>query len=159
MAPHGARTGGLANGPAGQVPRLVADQSSAPAAPIGQGFIASAHDTIAVRSDPVTDGSGVAVTSLGPVPTNEVWMVERIAIATTSLSPTTAKVYLGAVDPANIVDQTNNGDSDVADQVNPIIVPGGQSLIVRWTGVSPNTQGVARFQYKAGTYQLTPFGG
>lgn len=157
--PHGARTFGASNGPVGVTPRLYSEAGSVAPPAIGSTFVPHGRDSVGVRSDPAAPGSAKAVVQFGPVPTNEVWRVERIAVSTTSTNATAAKVYAGSEDPANLVDQTQSGDGDISDQTNPIEIAGGSSLVVVWYGMSNGAQGTARFQYEAGRYQMANVGG
>jgi hypothetical protein len=84
------------------------------------------------------------------VPGDRVWRIERIAVSSTSAAVTTATVYVGAVDPANIVDQTPAGNGDIADETNPIFVPGNAVLRVRWTGATNGAVGTVRLGGWAG---------
>lgn len=83
-------------------------------------------------------------------PADRVWQIERIAVSSTSAAVTTAIVYVGAVDPANIVDLTPAGNADIADEINPIVVPANSVLRVRWTGATDGAVGTARIQGKSG---------
>lgn len=66
----------------------------------------------------------------------DLWLVDRITVWSNSTAETTASVYVGSVGLAGLRDLTIVGNSDVADENQPIVVPTGQALIVEWTGVS-----------------------
>lgn len=148
----GARTLGAVSAPAGPVPRLFQSERSPAMPAVGLVFVPLIHDTSSIRTDPA-DVSGVASAMFGPVPSDQVYLVERITVASESTDPTSLRVYLGAVDPENIVEATGSGNSDVADEVQPVLVPGGQSLIFQWTGVTAGARSFARLQGQFGRYQ------
>jgi hypothetical protein len=95
------------------------------------------------------DASGVLEWLSSVVPAGQQWEVERISISTTSGAPTTAFVYVGDPVPRNLVDGSSSGNLDVADETQPIVVPGGQRLRIRWTGASLGAVGSARVQIAA----------
>lgn len=136
----------MASGPSG-MPRLAGQSEGRPAT--GLEFIASRYDTIANVSEPASVPGDARVT-FGPVPLNEVWRVERIAINSDSVQPTIATIYLGSVDRRNQIDQTGSGNSDLADNINPILIPSGQLLIVDWKVASQGALCFARIQFWAG---------
>ncbi len=148
--PIGRKSVGLVGGAIGSVPRLVTNGGG----PLrGQVFVSLGRDTQSARSEPAP-GSGIVDALIGPVPTDQVWLVERIAVTSDSGAPTIASVYTGAVDSANLVDRTASGNADIADEVQPIFVAGGQLLIVRWVGMTAGARGTVRLQYQPGTYQF-----
>ncbi len=147
----GARTAGSVSGPAGQPPRLFTEVAVADRA-TGLIFVPAGYDTISLRSDPA-DVTGIVTATFGPVPGDQVVLVERITVASDSTAPTAVTVYLGSVDAGNVVDSTGEGNSAVADEVQPILVPSGQMLIFRWVGVTTGKRGFGRIQYRFGQYQ------
>lgn len=104
----------------------------------------------AVEGDPgrpeVPAGQMEAV--LEPQQGGLVLLVDRILVQTTSTTPTTASFYLGQVAAEALIEYTGSGDIDVADEVQPLFVPSGSSLICRWRGASAGAQGVVRYQFR-----------
>lgn len=80
---------------------------------------------------------------LGPVPQGYCWYVERMSSysTTTQTSPKLEiSVQTGNLIPANWdrssrADYTNAVANDIADENNPIYVPGGNFLVAYWTGL------------------------
>jgi hypothetical protein len=143
----GSRARPTASGPT-VGPRLVPTGVSPWAAPDQ----ARSHELRFVASELLTAASvspgaaGGAMEAIFQVPGDRVWRIERITVSSTSGAVTTLTVYVGTVDPANIVDQSTNGNSDIADETNPIFVPGNAVLRFRWTGATDGAVGTARIQ-------------
>lgn len=96
--------------------------------------------------------SGVTIElDTDPVPAGFCWIVERVGYGCTSSTQTLATMYLDAVGPENIVDFTDLGNRSLADQFQPIYVPGGARLVVVWenvTLVAGAAAGTIRMQYR-----------
>lgn len=116
-------------------------------------FVALELLTLAVNSGPAAGGICIAKLS---VPGDRVWQIERIAVSSTSATVTTATVYVGGVDPANMVDFTPAGNGDIADETQPILVPGNSVVQVRWTGATDNSVGTVHFRGWAGAVTEVP---
>lgn len=93
------------------------------------------------------DAGGIAVVNFGPVQPGYQWRVERIAISSDSALASAFTLYLDSIDPTNIVESSPSGNSDIADETQPILVPEGSRLIGRWTGGTPGALASARIQY------------
>jgi hypothetical protein len=57
-------------------------------------------------------------------------------------------MYTGAADDANLEDGTTSGNLDIADETQPIVVPGGVEFRIRWTGGTAGARAVGRVQYE-----------
>lgn len=117
----------------------------------GLRFVPEIYDTVSLRSD-AAGVTGKVEAVFGPVASDQVVMIERITVATDSSDPTTATVYLGEVDPGNVLDASPSGNSDVADEVQPILIPAGQRAVIQWVGMNPGTRGYCRLQYQQGRF-------
>lgn len=99
-----------------------------------------------LSSDPADAGS--CSVQLGPVPQDELWLIDRMVVSSDSAADTTAGVFLDTVDPTRAIDGTTVGNFDVADLASPIQVPGGTTLVCAWQGASDDATGVMRVQYQ-----------
>ena len=64
----------------------------------------------------------------------------RLLRLTVSGPPTSkVQVYVIAISPSNLIDQTSRGTSNTADYTNPISIPPAMSMFVVW----PNSTGTA----------------
>lgn len=79
--------------------------------------------------------------TLGPVPEGDLWLIERLVVTCTSSSTTTAILYLDSVSNANIVEGTQSGNLDFADENQPLQVDGARSLVAVWTNASNGAVG------------------
>jgi hypothetical protein len=147
----GARGLGAATGPS-VGPRLV-PPGGAPWAPADTPraaelrFVAVELIATAAVSGPAAGG---AMEAAFQVPNDRVWRIERLAVSTTASQPTAAATYTGAASPENLVDYTPAGNGDIADETNPIVLPGGSVLRVRWTGANDGAVGTVHIQGWAG---------
>lgn len=91
---------------------------------------------------------GLATASLPEVPYDELWLLDRIVVQSDSASATAAFLYLDQVDDRNVLDGTRVGNFDVADQAQPIQIPGSSRLLVQWQGASNGAVGIARVQLR-----------
>ena len=113
----------------------------------GAGLVVVDYRREAKRTTPA-DGTGVMLVTFDPVPAGLLWLVQRVTVTTTSTTQTQAGVYAGDPTPANLVDGTNSGNLDVADQASPILVDSSVSLNVQWTGASAGAVGTVTVQYQ-----------
>jgi hypothetical protein len=89
---------------------------------------------------------GIADAVLTQVPQDELWLLDRVVVVCTSSSTTSAFLYLNTADDRNVLDGTQVGNFDVADQSSPIQLPGGSTLLCRWAGASNGAVGTIRAQ-------------
>ena len=103
----------------------------------------------ALVSEPAA-AAGTCRAQHGPVPQDELWLVDRMVVSTDSTLSTnsTASLYIDAVDPARMIDGSRSGNFDVADLAAAIQLPGGTILICEWEGVSTGARGTLRLQYQ-----------
>lgn len=146
----GTRPVGAASGPA-LAPASVRAAQAAEGGGLGLGFVVIDFRTEFRRGQEganpnVPAGSIDAV--LEPVQGDIVLLVDRLLVQTTSTAPTTASFYLGAVAAEQLVEYTGSGDIDVADEVQPILVPGSTPFICRWRGASAGAVGLVRIQFR-----------
>lgn len=100
----------------------------------------------ALTSDPAA--AGVCQVDLGPVPQDELWLVDRMVVSCDSAVETAAGIYLDVVDPGRAIDGTWFGNFDVADLASAIQLPGTTSLICQWTACEAGDVGTLRIQYQ-----------
>lgn len=94
------------------------------------------------------DADGIADIVFGPPPSDAYWLVERIVVVSESSASTEARMFTGSADADNLEDGTASGNLDIADETQPIVVPGGVEFRIRWTGGTPDAQAVGRIQYE-----------
>lgn len=90
------------------------------------------------RSDAFSAGGLVAEVRLGPRVYGETWLIKRITVATTSVADTTARVFLNSAIPQNLIDTTEQGNSDISDN-SEIELGTTENIIVRWNGGDPGS--------------------
>ena len=104
----------------------------------------------------VANASGVATTFYGPVPEGYAWYVERLSTHAPTTN-TACSIFVSAEastsDPGFRADFTAVAD-DIADEVNPIYLPAGYYLVVRWTGATSGDTCTASAQIAV--HQLNP---
>lgn len=79
-------------------------------------------------ADAVVSG-GLTVATF-TAPTTTAWLVRRIVVQSNTFG--TAFVYVGTIDPDNIVSGTFSGDFDENDANQPYLVPEGVSMRIVW---------------------------
>lgn len=94
------------------------------------------------------DSSGVMLGRIPGPDAGYLWLIERMAVSTTSSGPTTAIVYAGIIDPAYVLDATQMGNADIADEASPILLDSAQDLICQWTGASSGAVGTLNVQFQ-----------
>lgn len=90
---------------------------------------------------------GVAQVAFGPVPDDQLWRLERIAVSCNSSTATSCTLYLDLIDPAHALDYTPSGNFDISDEAAPIQLPTGSTLLVVWTNAAAGAIAVARAQW------------
>ena len=92
----------------------------------------------------VADGSGDGRLTFGGPNLGTYWLVDRISVGAAGAA--TAAVYVGSVEPGNLVDFTNAAAQNVSDLESPIYVPAGNPLIIVFDNVTANAPIAARIQ-------------
>lgn len=81
-----------------------------------------------------------------PVPSSQLWLVERIVVSSTSTAKTEARFYAGREEPVSLLDGTRSGNLDIADNSSPMQVTSSIALLVVWTGADDGSVGSVRIQ-------------
>lgn len=81
-----------------------------------------------------------------PVPLDTSWQLERVVVSSTSSLPTRAYLFTDLADPRHLLDGTNSGNFDVADNTTPVTVGAGLALLVVWLGAADGAVGTVRVQ-------------
>ena len=105
------------------------------------------YRTSSLRSGPAP-ASGIVTLTFPQVADGQLWLVERITVTSTSSTNTAAVVYAGDIDTVNVVDGTNSGNLDLADELSAILVDSTLALTIAWSGVSVGKICTARIQYQ-----------
>ncbi len=90
--------------------------------------------------------AGVAELEYEQVPQDELWLVDRVVVQSTSSAATVAHLYLDTIDDRHVIDGTRVGNFDVADMASPIQLLGSTVLRVRWLGADDGAVGTCRIQ-------------
>jgi hypothetical protein len=98
------------------------------------------------------DGTGIMDAVFPIVPADRVWLIERVNISSTSTTTTQATAYTGQPVAANQVDLSKQGEGDVADEINPILVGSTSAFRLRWTGASLGAVGTVTIQYREAAF-------
>ena len=104
----------------------------------------------------VVDAAGVGEVLFGPPQPGTFWRVERLSVTSDSALASEARVYLGGAQPPNQVDMTLTGNDDTADNSQPLWVPQGTELRVRWTGATAASNVHARLHRRVCRYVSVP---
>ena len=154
--PIGLRTAGVATGPAiaPRDPSTAADSGSGggPGGAAGpRGLIVTGYE------DWVGSGQeGSAVVPAGTIDVlfqpvqgiGSLLLIDRIVVQCDSTTPTAVAFYKGAVADMNLCEFSGTGGRDLADEFNPIYLPGTTLLIARWTGATALARAIVRYQYR-----------
>lgn len=97
-----------------------------------------------ISTPPAADG--VTELEFEQVPQDELWLVDRVIVQSTSSAATVAHLYLDAIDDRHVLDGTRVGNFDVADNNSPIQLLGSSVLRVRWQGADDGAVGTCRIQ-------------
>jgi len=154
--PIGLRTAGVATGPS-IAPR---DPSSGSSQSSGGGGSAGGGPrglTVTAYEDWVGSGQeGAASVPAGTIDVlfqpvqgvGSLLLLDRIVVQCDSTTPTAVAFYKGTVADMNLCEFTGTGARDLADEFNPVYLPGTTLLIARWTGASALAHAIVRYQYR-----------
>lgn len=96
---------------------------------------------------------GTATIVLGPVPSGEIWLIDRYIVVSDNGLPTATLncfVYDGAItDPTSQIDFTTIGNNNVSDNAQPVLLFPNNSLTFYWTGGTPGANVYARANYRS----------
>jgi hypothetical protein len=99
-------------------------------------------------SDPCATAGGSVSITFAPVPNNQLWRVERLAILCPGKLATECLIYDQIPSPGIVpADGTRSGNFTVDDCNAPITIPGGGQLWVVFNNVTADTIGKVRVQY------------
>jgi hypothetical protein len=97
---------------------------------------------------PVADSNGQMLVSLDQVPSDELWLVDRMRVSSDSVRRPEVTLYENDTEPNSVIDWTPAGRLDIADNSAPILLPAGTVLVIEWTGATPlSAVGYARVQW------------
>ena len=118
----------------------------------GQDTLVVFDTRTSVRRSPVAV-NGVCVAQFPLVGSDQLWLIDRMVVSSSSSVPTVATVYDGDPGPMTMLNGSNSGNGDVDDVNNPYLIDAGRQLQVVWTGAENNSTGVVRIQYRVATHQ------
>lgn len=101
------------------------------------------------------DGTTNPVAILGTVPAGRVWLIDHVAVFTTSAAATFAILYDGA-NITEAFDFTTSGNRDATSYSPPIVIASGGTMRIAWTGgggpaPAAGVLCLARVQYRVAT--------
>lgn len=101
-----------------------------------------------LRTPVVAGADGKMAVELQQVPDNELWLVDRIRVSSTSVIKSQVYLYENdATSLENVIDGSLSGNFDVADNASPILLVGGIRLVFQWEGAEAGSLGFARVQW------------
>ena len=106
------------------------------------------------------NASGVAVATLGPVAQNFCWYLERIS-TNCPTAGTTLEVFVAAA--SGVTDEgfrqefTPTANNDIIDEINPIYIPAGYLISLRWASATSGDLCSASLQYSVHQLQLNDY--
>lgn len=92
------------------------------------------------------EAGGIATIVVPAAPIGYALLIERIAISTDSANQTSADVYIGATTNLPGVDHSPSANQDFSDYPRPLMVPGGEELLIVFQSMSANSTARARVQ-------------
>jgi hypothetical protein len=84
----------------------------------------------------LVDTYGTITIEIDRVPAREEWWIQAIAVQCSSTSQTTFTAYRNQIDFLNVIDMTERGNFNVADEASPKWIGSGSTIVVQWTGCS-----------------------
>lgn len=91
------------------------------------------------------EDGGIATITITAAPIGYAHLVERIAIATNSTVQTSADVYIGSTSDISS-DHSPSANEDFSDYPRPLLVPGGEDLLIVFQSLSAGATARARVQ-------------
>lgn len=106
-----------------------------------------------LRETSTFQADGTATIAFGPVPSGEIWLVDRYIVVSDNGAPTAALdcfVYDGAIgEPTSEIDFTALGNNNVSDNAQPLFLFPNSYITFFWTGGTPNNNVWARVNYRS----------
>ena len=84
----------------------------------------------------LVDSSGTITIELARVPARHTWLLDSIVVICSSTVQTTFTLYRNNPDPLNVIDMTERGNFNVADEASPKWLADGTLLVAQWIGAS-----------------------
>ena len=103
--------------------------------------------TLQAQSDPAGP-DGTATIELEQLDNDEMWLVDHAVVTSNSALDSSVRLYAGGVADLNLLSGSDAGNFDEADWPNGLQLQPGQSLTVRWDGVSEFTVGTIALQVR-----------
>ena len=92
----------------------------------------------------LVDAAGTITIELARVPARHTWLLDSIVISCTSTVQTTFTLYRNNVDPLNVIDMTEWGNFNVADEAHSKWLADGTLIVAQWIGASAtDAKGIA----------------
>jgi len=100
------------------------------------------------KSTAAAGADGIVLLELPQLDAEERWLLDHAVTSCTSTTVTDLRYYVGAIRDTSIVEQTDNGNFDVADWPNGLRVGPSGILTLRWGGCSAGAIGTANLQIR-----------
>lgn len=94
---------------------------------------------------------GVATVRLGPRRAFERWLIESVAVQSTSTTEPELREYLGEPSPSRMTGNSRAGTLDSGFNASPIVLESGEDIVYQWTGCSASATCIVTIK---GTRQL-----
>jgi len=98
-------------------------------------------DFLRLRLRSAAAAGGVARIDVAQLPDNELWVIDRAVVSSSSTNTTALRLYDSYVDPEFFLSGSGSGNFDEADYPGGLQVPPTASLIAEWTGCSDGAIG------------------
>lgn len=102
------------------------------------------------KTSPAAGANGICTVAFDPVPTGQLWLIDREVVSCTSAAATVVFVYVGSlpVRSSELRDSSSSGNLDIADNSAPLQVAGSLQLIYVWEGATPGAIATAAITYR-----------
>lgn len=100
----------------------------------------------AASSPPAAGGQAIA--SIGPVPTGQVWIIDRINVSMTAGTPTIALYDDASLGAVYFLDGASAGVLNVSEYPTGIVIEDTRSLYAVWGAASDGAVGTVRAQFR-----------
>ena len=111
---------------------------------VSLGWVAVDHWWKSATTKPAAGGT--CSVAFDQVPDTDQWLIERMIVSCTSSTATRAVHYLDRATPDQVLEGTNSGNLDFANESSPLRIMGSRQLLTVWTGASDGAVGTVRIQ-------------
>jgi hypothetical protein len=100
------------------------------------------------RTPAAAAGTGTARVALDQLGTDELWLIDRAVVTSTSTSTTSVRHYDTSADAGRLLSGTDRGNYDEAEYPGGLLMESGSQLLTVWTGVTDGAVGTVNVQVR-----------